>query len=132
LNKAIKSGLPFATQIIDILLIAMLLGWLFQNRKKQEPSIGQSPLLLPIVIFVSYSLFSFFIGLSYLGEDIFPGFDDQRLADWKNYMIMPLLYLISYYNLKDHKWRFDQGELEAISLGYYKGRNILGIPYFEI
>jgi len=106
LNKAIKLDLLLANKIIDILLIAMLLGWLLQNRKKQEPSIGQSPLLLPIVIFVSYSLFSFFIGSVYLGEDIFPGFDNQRLADWKNYMIIPLLYLISYYNLRDRKWKY--------------------------
>jgi O-antigen ligase len=106
LNKAIKLGLPLANQILDILLIAMVLGWLFQNRKKQEPSIGQSPLLLPIVIFVSYSLLSFFIGSSYLGEDIIPGFDNVRLANWKNYMIMPLLYLISYYNLRDDKWKY--------------------------
>ena len=106
LNKAIKLDLPLANQILDILLIGMLLGWLFQNRKKQEPSIGQSPLLLPIVIFVGYSFFSFFIGSYNLGEDIFPGFDNKRLADLKNYMIMPLLYLISYYNLRDRKWKY--------------------------
>ena len=106
LNKAIKSDLFLANQIIDVLVIAMLLGWLFQNRKKQEQSIGQSPLLLPIILFLSYSLFSFFIGSSYLGEDFFPGFDNQRLADWKNYMIMPFLYLISYYNLRDRKWKY--------------------------
>ena len=106
LNKAIKSDLFLANQIIDVLVIAMLLGWLFQNRKKQEQSIGPSPLLLPIILFLSYSLFSFFIGSSYLGEDIFPGFDNQRLADWKNYMIMPFLYLITYYNLRDRKWKY--------------------------
>jgi GT2 family glycosyltransferase len=30
------------------------------------------------------------------------------------------------------KWRFDQGELEAIVLGSYTGRNIMGIPYYAI
>ena len=105
LNKAIMLDLPFANQIIDILLIGMLLGWLFQGKKKQE-EIGECPLLLPIILFVTYSLFSFFVGSLYLGENIFPGFDNQRLADWKNYMIMPLLYLISYYNLRDRKWQY--------------------------
>jgi O-antigen ligase len=105
LNKAIRLELPFANQIIDILLIGMLLGWLFQRKKKQE-EIGECPLLLPIILFMTFSLFSFFVGSLYLGEDIFPGFDNQRLADWKNYMIMPLLYLISYYNLRDRKWLY--------------------------
>lgn len=30
------------------------------------------------------------------------------------------------------KWKFDQGELDAIILGNYENRNILGIPYYEI
>jgi O-antigen ligase len=84
----------------------MLIGWLLQNRKKQEQSIGPSPLLIPIFVFVGYSLFSFFVGSSYLGEEIFPDLDNQRLADWKNYMVMPFLYLISYYNLRDRKWKY--------------------------
>ena len=106
LNKAIKLDLPLANQIIDILLIGMLLGWLFQNRKDQEEPLGRSPLILPIFIFMGYSLFNFFVGSSYLGEDIFPNLDNVRLANWKNYMIMPLLYLISYYNLRDRKWKY--------------------------
>jgi O-antigen ligase len=61
---------------------------------------------------MSYTLFSFFVGSSYLGEDIIPDLtvknwqSNPRLADWKNYMIMPLLYLISYYNLRDRKWKY--------------------------
>jgi len=105
LSKAIRLDLPLANQIIDILLIGMLLGWLFQGKKKRE-EIGASPLFWPIILFMIWSLISFFVGSLYLGEDISPGFDNQRLADWKNYMIMPLLYLISYYNLRDRKWQY--------------------------
>ena len=106
LNKAIQSGLPFATDFIDILLIAMLLGWLFQSSKNQEQPVGPSPLLIPIALFLSYSLFSFFVGSSHLGADILPDFSNERLANWKNYMIMPVLYMITYYNLRDRKWKY--------------------------
>jgi len=106
LNRAIKSGLPFATNLVDILVIAMLLGWLLQSSKKQEQSVRPSPLLIPIAVFMVYSLFSFLVGSSYLGEEILPDLSNQRLATWKNYMIMPVLYIISYYNLRDRKWKY--------------------------
>ncbi len=115
LNKVIKLELPLAKEIVDVLVIAMLIGWLFQNRKRQEQSIGPSPLLMPIFVFVGYSLFSFFIGSFYLGEELFPDLENQRLADWKNYMIMPLLYLVSYYNLRDRKWKYALFILLSIS-----------------
>jgi O-antigen ligase len=106
LNKTFQSGFPFAKDIIDVLIVAMLLGWLFQKGKNQEQSVGFSPTIIPIIIFMSYSLFSFFVGSFNLGEGILPDLDNQRLADWKNYMIMPVLYIISYYNLKDRKWKY--------------------------
>ena len=106
LNKAIQSGLPFATNLVDILLIAMLLGWLLQSNKNQEQSVRPSPLLIPIAVLMVYSLFSFFMGSLYLGEEILPDLSNQRLAAWKNYMIMPVLYIISYYNLRDRKWKY--------------------------
>ena len=112
LNKTLKLDLPLAKDIIDILVVTMLLGWLFHGRKKQEDLSGHSPLLIPILLLMGFSLFSYFMGSAYLGEDIIPDLTvkdwqaNVRLANWKNYMIMPLLYLISYYNLKDRKWKY--------------------------
>src|SRR4030067_1225805 len=57
LNKTIKLELPFAKDIIDILIVTMLLGWFFQGKKNQEQPIRPSPLLLPISLFMGYSLF---------------------------------------------------------------------------
>ncbi|MCK4829781.1 O-antigen ligase family protein, partial [bacterium] len=57
-------------------------------------------------VFMVYSLFSFLVGSLYLGEGILPDFSNQRLANWKNYMIMPVLYIITYYNLRDRKWKY--------------------------
>ena len=105
-NKTLKLELIFAKDIFDILIIAMLLGWLFQqNKKNQEHPIGHSPILIPVFLFIGYSLFSYFIGSSYLGHG-FLDIENQRLALWKNYITMPVLYLISYYNLRERKWKY--------------------------
>jgi len=103
-DKTLKLELPLANHIINLLIVAMLLGWLFQKGKKNEGnSIGQSPLLIPIFILVNCSFVSLVISSFSVGE----GFLD-RLATWKNYMIMPVLYLILYFTLRDRKlkWAF--------------------------
>jgi O-antigen ligase len=106
LNKAIQSELPLANQIVDVLLIAMLLGWIFQNKNIEDRRLGFAPLLMPILALMGYSLFSLFIGSSFLGETIFGESFTNRLAYWKNYMIMPVLYLVTYHNLRDRKWKY--------------------------
>ena len=106
LNKAIQLELPFANSILNILIVGMLLGWVFQYQRKQEQPIGGSPLVIPIVIFMTYSLISFLAGSFYFGEEIFSESSSERLAHWKNYMVIPTLYLISYYNLRDRKWKY--------------------------
>ena len=106
LEKTIKLDLPLAKDLVDILIAGMFAGWLLQTKENQEHPVGPSPLLIPIFLFMAYSLFSFFVGSFYLGEGISLNPDDQRLAAWKNYMIMPILYLVSYYNLRDRKWKY--------------------------
>ena len=106
LNKAIQSELPLANQIVDVILIAMLVGWIFQNKNIEEKRLGFAPLLMPILVLMGYSLFSLFIGSSFLGEAIFSESFNNRLAFWKNYMIMPVLYLVTYHNLRDRKWQY--------------------------
>lgn len=105
-DETLKLELIFAKDIFDILIIGMLFGWVLQqNKKNQENPIGQSPILIPIFLFISYSLFSYFVGSSYLAHGILD-VDNERLALWKNYITMPVLYLISYYNLRDRKWKY--------------------------
>ena len=106
LNKVIKSELPLAKDIIDILVITMLLGWFLQSKKEEGYVLSRSPLLLPIFLFVSYSFWSFIQGTLYLGAAFDSDMTMERLAVWKNYMIMPLLYIITYYTLKERKWKY--------------------------
>lgn len=105
-HKILKSGYPLANNFTDMLIVAMLLGWLLQRGREQEHPLVPSPMLMPIFVFMGYSLFSYILGTTSLGTDFFSDIAEQRLADWKNYMILPLLYLITYYTLRERKWKY--------------------------
>ncbi|WP_246560398.1 hypothetical protein [Geobacter grbiciae] len=104
LDKVLKSELPLANNVIDFIIIAMLLGILIQKRGDEVPELGPSPLQGPLIIFAAYSFISLI-----LGSSNFDGFTGEiniaRYAHWKNYMIMPLLYLITYYALREKAWQ---------------------------
>lgn len=104
LNKVLKSDLPLANNVPDMLIIAMLMGWMLQGSRDQKLPTERAPLLIPILLLSSYTFLSFFIG-SFNYDGLFSETNMERLAHWKNYMIMPLLYLICYYTLKDRKWQ---------------------------
>jgi putative inorganic carbon (hco3(-)) transporter len=104
LNKVLKSELPLANNAIDFIMLAMLLGMFLQKHEDPVPALAPSPLKVPLVIFVGYS----FVSLV-LGSTNFDGFTGEinilRYAHWKNYMIMPLLYVITYYTLRERVWQ---------------------------
>ena len=106
LDKVLKSGLFLANSVTDMIIIGMILGWMVQERKEHEPNIGQAPQLAPVFLFMSFSLTSFVLGTSYLGDDFSSDITFERLAFWKNYMIMPLIYVIAFYNLRERKWKY--------------------------
>lgn len=104
LDKVLKSELPLANNVVDFMVIAMLLGMAIQKRDEEMPPLGSSPLQRPLLMFAVYSFISLVLGSSH-----FDGFTGEinllRYANWKNYMIMPLLYLITYYSLRERSWQ---------------------------
>lgn len=104
-SNALKSGLPFANNIFDMIIVAMFLGWLFQRRDAEEPVLASAPLLLPIAFMVAYTLLSVVIGASNFGGYL-SEINMARLAHWKNYMVMPVLYVLAYYNLRERRWQY--------------------------
>lgn len=104
LDKVLKSELPLANNVVDFTILAMLLGMLIQKREDESPVLGPSPLQGPLMIFAGYSFISLMLGVAN-----FDGFTGEinilRYAHWKNYMIMPLLYLITYYVLRERAWQ---------------------------
>lgn len=106
LHKAIKSELFMANNIIDMVILGIILGLLFQGNSDEEHSLGLPPQLLPILILMALSLAGFFMGTSYLGDGLTDERTVARLAAFKNYMILPVLYVLAFYGLRERKWKY--------------------------
>jgi hypothetical protein len=97
----IQTGLPIGNQIPDLLLIAMILGWVFRALREGQTIFKKSNLNLVVIIVVLGSVVDLIRGYTYMG------FSEEvnliRLMAWKNYMILPVLYFISLNNIDNEK-----------------------------
>lgn len=106
IDKVLKSELPLANNLVDFTILAMLLGMMIQKRD-DVVELAPSPLIKPLAIFAGYSFLSLLIGTGQF-DGLTGEINIARFAHWKNYMIMPLLYVITYYALREREW---QGKL---------------------
>jgi len=112
---------PLGSQFIDILIFGALIGsFIFCSKEKRQfmvPSI-LNPI---IVILVLYTFFSLFLGSNYLHGTFSISFADDRVKDWKNFCLMPLLFFITLNHITDRAWivRMLLGMLAATVLMEY-------------
>ena len=89
---------PMGKDFIDILFFAMLIGWAMRGRGFEKSSTSWI-----IFLFVIITYLGLWRGSSYLGQGAPITFHNPRFQDWKNYMLMPLLYFIILNNVQDRK-----------------------------
>jgi len=94
---------PAGKDLVDILVAAMVIGWVVRGLGKKERIFAKTPLNLPILLLAGTSYIALWRGSSFLGLDPPLALGDPRLMNWKNYMILPLLYLITVNNVKSVK-----------------------------
>lgn len=92
---------PFGKDFLDILLIAMLVGWIFRAIGEKDIFFEHSPLNGIIIALILYTLFSVFYGSSYLRYEATFGIPDIRFQNWKNYCTLPFIYFLTFNNAKD-------------------------------
>jgi O-antigen ligase len=80
---------PLGNNFVDILLAVILLSALIHARGRLVPKTRLNVLLATFVILTYISLWW---GSYWLGVDAPVRLDDPRLATWKNYMVMPVLF----------------------------------------
>ena len=102
-------GFPMGGDFLDILTIAVIIGNLIQTGTSgtREKGKTKSPIHGIALVLIFYSYLSLWVGYFYLGH--FDPFNraDPRLQDCKNFILLPLLYFITFNNIKDKKdiWR---------------------------
>ena len=89
-------GLPLGQSMVDVILLGVAIGLLVRG-EQIFPATPWNMLLCGYAIFTFISLC---LGSFYLGRSLpLPG--DPRLADWKNYMVMPLILFLVAAAVKD-------------------------------
>jgi putative inorganic carbon (hco3(-)) transporter len=91
---------PFGAESIDILWFSVLLGLIFRAQKLLIPKNRMNGLLAVLAALTYLSLWR---GWFYIGGDPPVLISDQRFSDWKNYMVMPIIGLLSAAVLRDKK-----------------------------
>ncbi len=94
----------FGKDINDIIIISILFGVFLKNNntsKKNNAIRTKTSLYLPIIVLCITSLISFINATltSGLGFDL----NNNYLLDWKNYMLLPLIWFLTFKNIKDLK-----------------------------
>ncbi len=94
---------PLGNQFIDIILIAMVLGWFLKAQSNRALLLTPTPLNKLLIIMCIYTYFLLWTGSSFLNLPAPLSFMDERLQAWKNYMIFSLLYIIVVNNIENAK-----------------------------
>lgn len=89
-------NLPLGAQLIDLMLLAIILGQLI----KRERVFADNPLRKYLLFYIGFTYVSLWWGAMYLGGEFPLWFNNERLADWKNYIVMLVLYFLILSTIK--------------------------------
>ena len=82
---------PLGGKIVDILILCSIVGALLRPPSK----LARKPAIVGFLIFMAaFYLISLFRGAFYLGTSMPLWFNDERLVDYKNFVVMPILALV--------------------------------------
>lgn len=91
---------PLGNKLIDMILLGVILGILFRRDFKLFP---KTPLNKFLLAFAAVLYVSLLQGAFYLGFDLPLWIGDPRFSIWKNYMIMPLIFILVVSVIKERQ-----------------------------
>jgi putative inorganic carbon (hco3(-)) transporter len=83
-------GFPLGQSVVDVILLGVVVGMLIRHQSIFPPT----PWNLLLGIYCAYTFVSLCLGSFYLHKSLPLSPSDPRLADWKNYMVMPLILFL--------------------------------------
>jgi putative inorganic carbon (hco3(-)) transporter len=83
-------GFPLGQGVVDVILLGVVVGMLIRHQSIFPPT----PWNLLLGIYCAYTFVSLCLGSFYLHKSLPLSPSDPRLADWKNYMVMPLILFV--------------------------------------
>ncbi|MDP2654700.1 MAG: O-antigen ligase family protein [Candidatus Omnitrophota bacterium] len=98
-------GLPLGNQFLDVLFMAMIVGWFVSAfTGGQKKLFDESSLNWISIVLIVYTFISLQSGNAYLKSVSFFDISDPRVQDWKNFVLLPILFFITFNNVTDAKW----------------------------
>ena len=93
---------PLGKDIMDILLVITLLSVFIHKSNKTDNKIDKS-MMRPIIILAFCSYFSLWVGSIKFGLPLPITYASEYLIEWKNFMMLLLLYCVVIYTVNDRK-----------------------------
>lgn len=92
--------LPMGEKLVDFVLLGVILG-LFFHRKGRV--FAQTPLNVFLIVWAVFHYVLLWRGAWFLGGDLPWWASDPRFSNWKNYMIMPLVFMAVAAAIKEKR-----------------------------
>jgi len=90
---------PLGAQFVDMMLLGVIIGLFF----RQGNVFTKTPLNRMLLVFAVFHYVSLWYGAIHMGGDLPLWYSDDRFSEWKNYMVMPLLCLVTVTTIRDRK-----------------------------
>src|ERR1035437_1699480 len=90
---------PLGQSMVDIILLGVVLGLLIHRR----PLILKNPLTKLLLVYIAFTYLWLWKGSFFLDAPLPLWINDIRFSDWKNYVIMPILFLFFTSAIEDAK-----------------------------
>jgi O-antigen ligase len=89
--------MPAGNKLIDIILLGVILGAVF----KGEFRFARTPMSKLLLLFGIFCYVELWRGAFYLNVDLPLALSDPRFSDWKNYMVMFLIFFVAVNVIKE-------------------------------
>ena len=96
---------PMGKDLVDILLACIIIGLVRARMRKGVRIVQKTPLNVPIATYALFSFVSLLWGSAKLGVGLpLSGEDFIRFMDWKNLMILPVLFCVTTTLFREKRW----------------------------
>jgi putative inorganic carbon (HCO3(-)) transporter len=92
-------GLPLGQSLVDIIVFGIILGLLIRGEK----IFVRTPWNIMLLVYAGFTFISLCLGSFYLNTSLPLLPTDPRFADWKNYMMMPIILFVVAATVKEKR-----------------------------
>ena len=94
---------PLGENFVNVLVFALIIRWVLNKRKSGAPIFVKTPFNVPLLILVLWTYIGLWRGASYLSIEAPITPLNPRFVMWRNFVLLPLLFLIIVNNVENPK-----------------------------